>query len=134
MPRQRPPAGAAILLGIITAEALFPGSYGTGDSAISDLGSSFELSGDMRQPSAAIFNSLMIVTGLMILAAAPFLRSLFPGRALPVAVGLLGLFIFFVGVFPGAVENGDPRSDGVHPIVATLTFVTGGVTAILAGG
>jgi len=125
-------AGATILMGIITAEALFPRPYNTADNAISDLGSTFEPGGNVRQPSATIFNTLMIVTGLLVAAAAPALRGLFSSWALPIAVGLLGTFLFLVGVFPGTVENGEPSTEGVHPIVAALTFVSGGVAAILA--
>lgn len=126
-------AGAAILIGIITAESLFPRPYNTADNAISDLGSTFEPSGEMRQPSAAIFNTLMIATGLMIAVAGRALRPLFAGRTLPILVGLLGVFIFLVGVFPGTVESGEPSSGGVHPLVAFLTFATGGIAAIFAG-
>lgn len=126
-------AGAGILMGIITAEALFPRPYNTADSAISDLGSTFEPSGYVRQPSAAIFNTLMIVTGLMVAFAGWALRPLFSGRTLPIMVGLLGIFIFLVGVFPGTVENGEPSTEGVHPLVAFLTFATGGIAAIFAG-
>lgn len=126
-------AGAAILMGIITAEALFPRPYDTADNAISDLGSTFEPGGEVRQPSATIFNTVMIVSGLMVAVAAPALRRLFSSWALPIAVGLLGAFIFLVGVFPGTVENGEPSTEGVHPVVAALTFISGGVAAILAG-
>jgi hypothetical membrane protein len=126
-------AGSAILLGIITGEALFPMPYGTAENAISDLGSTFQPGGEVREPSATIFNTTMIVTGLMILAGAAALGRAIGSRALLVALALLGLFVTLVGIFPGTVEGGEPSSEGVHPVVAMLTFVSGGVAAILAG-
>ncbi len=126
-------AGVAILMGIITAEALFPHAYSTAQSAISDLGSTFEPGDEVRQPSAAIFNSTMIVAGLMIAAAGCILGRALRGRALPIGIAALGVCALLVGVFPGTVEGGEPTSSGVHPIAALLTFAIGGVTAILGG-
>ena len=126
-------AGVAILMGIITAEALFPRSYSTSQSAISDLGSTFEPGDEVRQPSAAIFNTTMIVAGLMIAAAGVILRQALHERALPIAVAALGVCAFLVGVFPGTVEGSEPTSSGVHPLAALLTFALGGVAAILGG-
>ena len=126
-------AGAGILMAIITAEALFPGSYSTAQNDISDLGSTFKPGDEVPQPSAAIFNTTMIVTGLMIVAAAVAIGTSQRGRRLSIAVGLMGIGIFLVGVFPGTVEGGEPSSDGIHPIVALLAFLSGAVAAILAG-
>ncbi len=120
-------------MGIITAEALFPRTYGTARNAISDLGSTFEPGGEVRQPSAAIFNTTMIVAGLMIATAGVVLGRAARGRALPIGIAALGACAFLVGVFPGTVEGGEPTSTGVHPIAALLTFAIGGVTAIVAG-
>ncbi len=126
-------AGAAILMSIITAEALFPRSYSTAQNAISDLGSTFQPGDEVREPSATIFNSAMIVTGLMVAAASLAVRRALPGRALPVSIAAMGTCIFLVGIFPGTVEGGEPSSSGVHPIVALLAFLSGGLAAILAG-
>jgi Protein of unknown function (DUF998) len=66
-------AGAAILMGIITAEALYPAAYNTHRNTISDLGAMRPLN-LIRQPSAAIFDWTMIVTGILVIAAACFLH------------------------------------------------------------
>ena len=58
--------GSAILMGIITAEALYPAPYSTFDNEISDLGATRPPNSVILQPSASIFNLTMIVTGLLI--------------------------------------------------------------------
>ena len=126
-------AGAAILMGIITAEALFTYPYSTAGNTISDLGSTWQPGNKVREPSATIFNTTMIVTGLMIVGGAVLIRKATDSRALTVATTLLGVFVFLVGVFPGNEINGSPDTTGVHPVVASLTFLSGGVAAILAG-
>jgi hypothetical protein len=65
-------AGAAILLGFITAEALYPGTYTTHADTVSHLGASEPPNSVVLQPSAAIFDLTMLVTGAMILAGAWF--------------------------------------------------------------
>ena len=122
-------AGSTVLMGIITAEALFPGEYNTGDHTVSSLASTFQPGDDVREPSATIFNLTMIVSGLMIAAGAYLLSGY--GRALPIALGVLGVAVFLVGLFPGEVVDGEPSTEGVHPIVALLAFLGGPVGAIL---
>jgi hypothetical membrane protein len=118
-------------MGIITAEALFPVSYDTSANTISDLGSTWQPGDVVREPSATIFNLTMIVTGLLIAGGAWVLRRAVPGRAPAIAVAVLGISVFAVGVFPGEEINGEPSSSGVHPIVALLAFTSGGIAAIL---
>jgi hypothetical membrane protein len=118
-------ASFVILLGIITAEALYPATYTTHDNEISDLGATRPPDSIIRQPSARIFNATMLASGAMIIASAVALRAGgLPKRAF-VALGLMGIGVFGVGVFPG---NYAP-----HGIFAMLAFVAGGLSAILAG-
>jgi len=65
-------AGAAILMGFITAEALYPGVFTTHTNTVSHLGASEPPNSVVLQPSAAIFDITMLVTGAMILAGAWF--------------------------------------------------------------
>jgi hypothetical membrane protein len=123
-------AGSTILLGIITAEALFPGDYSTSEHSVSTLASTFEPGGDVREPSATIFNLTMTVTGLMIASGAFLLSG--HGWAMPIALGVLGIAVFLVGIFPGEVVDGEPSTEGVHPIVALLAFLGGAAAALLA--
>jgi hypothetical membrane protein len=62
-------AGATILMGIITAEALYIAPYTT-RMEISDLGATD--AGFILPPSSAIFNATMLVTGAMIIVGAWF--------------------------------------------------------------
>jgi hypothetical membrane protein len=117
-------AGAAILMGIITAEALYPAAYNTHRNAISDLGA-MRPHNLVRQPSAAIFNWTMIVTGILVIAAAYCLHRALRRWATSVPVALLGVGILGVGVFPG---NHLPE----HQLFAMLAFTAGGVAAILS--
>ena len=54
-------AGAAILMGFITAEALYPGVYTTHTNTVSHLGASEPPNSVVLQPSAAIFDITMLL-------------------------------------------------------------------------
>jgi hypothetical membrane protein len=117
-------AGAAILMGIITAEALYPAAYSTSTNAISDLGGTRPPDSVVLQPSAAIFDITMLVTGAMIVAAAWLVHRALRRRAVTISLACFGLGVFGIGVFPG---NTTP-----HPLVSLFVFVAAGLAAILA--
>jgi hypothetical membrane protein len=118
-------AGAVVLMGIITAEALYPADYSTAGNTVSDLGGTRPSEGGVvLQPSATVFDATMVVSGVMIVAAAYGLHRAFGRRALTIPTTLLGLGVLGVGIFPG--------NTGLHPIFALLAFVAGGVAAILS--
>lgn len=114
-------AGFLALLGIITAEVLYPG-YSTLQE-ISDLGASRPPDSVIEQPSATIFNATMLVTGALILSGTGLLARRVGRRGLTVALALFGIGILGVGFFPG---NRVPW----HGLFALLTFVSGGVSAL----
>jgi hypothetical membrane protein len=117
-------AGATILLGIITAEALYPAPYTTGGNEISDLGGTRPPEGLVLQPSATIFNLVMMAGGALTIGGAVLLRAGL-GRWTPaLAVAAVGVGALGVGIFPGNVA-------GWHALFAMLTFVSGGVAAIV---
>jgi hypothetical membrane protein len=116
-------AGAVILLGIISAEALYPGTYSTGTNEISDLGGTRPPNSIVVQPSATIFDGSMLVVGVLITAGAWFVHHAFGRRSVTIPMAVLGIAAFGVGVFPG--NTGAP-----HAICAMVTFVAGGVAAI----
>jgi hypothetical membrane protein len=118
-------AGFVIWMGIITAEALYPEVYTTAGNEISDLGSTRPPDPVTLQPSAGIFDVTMIVTGAAILVAAWFVHRAFARGWVSVPLGLLGLGVLGIGVFPGNVEV-------IHPLFAMLAFVAGGIAAIAA--
>ncbi len=118
-------AGAVILFGIISAEALYPGAYSTGANEISDLGGTRPPNSIVVQPSATIFDGSMLVVGVLIIAGAWFVHRAFGRRSVSIPMAVLGIAAFGVGVFPG--NTGAP-----HAICAMVTFVAGGVAAIMS--
>lgn len=117
-------AGVVALMGIITAEAYYPAIYTTVNNEISDLGSTRPPNPIIHQPSATIFNMTMIVVGLLVLSAVYYLSRVKTRKLFLVPLGLFGLGIFGVGLFPG---NTTP-----HAYFALITFMSGGVSAILS--
>jgi hypothetical membrane protein len=118
-------AGATVLMGIITAEALYPGTFSTGANEISDLGGTRPPSSVILQPSATIFDVSMALIGLLVTAGAWFVHRAFGRRSVTIPLATLGLGALGVGLFPG--NTGNP-----HAIFAMVTFVSGGVAAITA--
>ena len=116
-------AAGVILMGIITAEALYPASYSTFDNEISDLGATRPPGSVSYQPSAAIFDGTMLASGALIVAAAFLVHWGIRRRAVPAWLGVFGGSVFLVGVFPG--------NTSAHPLVATLTFLFAGVAALV---
>lgn len=116
-------AGFAILMGIITGEIYYPEGYSTHFNDISDLGSTRPPDSKIYQPSATIFNSTMVLAGLLLLVSniVVFLKFRKWGFSIPYvlfATGILG-----VGIFPGNVAL-------FHRLFAMLTFVMGSFMCI----
>lgn len=116
-------AGSICLMGIITAETFYPAGYSTSANEISDLGSTRPPNSVIHQPSAMIFNTAMIVTGIMILSGAYFVRKAHKEPLVSIPLGLLGLGVLGAGIFPGNVAPW-------HGLFALLTFFSGGIAAI----
>ena len=120
-------AGALALMGIITAEALYPAGYTTAHSEISDLGATVQPHSVSYQPSADIFNATMGGAGLLVLAATGLLHAACRRFAASVPLALFGLGLVGIGIFPG---NRVPY----HSLCSMLAFLAGGVSAIAAAG
>lgn len=114
--------GVASVLGIVTAEALYPG-YSTSRQTISALGAAGASTGPV-EPSATVFNAAMIVSGLLALVAAAGLRGAGGPRTLVAVVAVTGLGVAGVGVFPA-------QHGAVHALAAFVTFGGGGLSAVL---
>lgn len=115
--------GIVSTLGIITAEALYPG-YSTAEQTISALGAASD-SGGAVQPSATIFNGAMILSGLLTLVAASGIDRVYDRRWLTAVVAISGLGVAGVGVFPA-------HQPTPHFVAAFLAFAAGGLSAIAA--
>jgi hypothetical membrane protein len=116
-------SGAAILMGIITAEALYPAAYSTNRNTVSHLAAMDDII--VRQPSAAIFNWTMIIVGLLVIVAAYYLYRALQRKAIPIPTALLGIGMVGVGIFPANHGN-------THTLFAMLAFAAGGIAAILS--
>jgi hypothetical membrane protein len=118
-------AGAAILMGFITAEALYPGIYTTHTNTVSHLAASEPPNSVVLQPSAAIFNLTMLVTGAMILGGAWFAYRALRRKAVLIPTAILGVGTVGVGVFP--LTHPTP-----HTLFALTAFLAGGIAVILS--
>jgi len=116
-------AGVVALMGIITAEIYYPSGYSTRDNEISDLGATRPPDSVVTQPSATIFNTTMMTTGLMILAAVGFVHMRHRDYLASVPLALFGMGVLGVGIFPGNVTPW-------HGLFAMTTFVFGGIGAV----
>ena len=118
-------AGAAILMGFITAEALYPGIYTTHTNTVSHLAASEPPNSVVLQPSAAIFNITMLVTGAMILGGAWFAYRALRRKAVLIPTAILGVGTVGVGIFP--LTHPTP-----HTLFALTAFLAGGIAVILS--
>lgn len=110
-------------MGIITGEIFYPPGYATSTNEISDLGGTKPPNSLIYQPSATIFNTTMMVTGIMIIVADWFVQKYFRRWIASIPLGLFGLGVLGVGIFPGNVEF-------YHRLFSSITFIAGGVAAI----
>lgn len=118
-------AGFMIFMGIITCEIFFKAPYNTHDSYISELATASPSDGAIQKTSAKIFNSTMIITGIMVMIAAFFVQRVFQKYISTIPIALLGLGLSGVGIFPGNVIPW-------HLVFALMIFVFGGVAAIIS--
>ena len=117
-------AGSAVVLGIMTAEALYPAVYDVHRNTVSDL-AAMRPDDVVRQPSAAIFNTTMIVAGGLIAVAAVLLYRSRAGLLATLPVAGPGIGMIGVGAFPGNTVM------AVHQLVSLATFLCGSLAAIL---
>jgi hypothetical membrane protein len=116
-------AGFLIFMGIITGEILFRKPYSTRDNYISELGVPVTPAANTPELSPKIFNYSMIISGLMIMVATFFVHRVFKKLITAIPLGLFGLGILGVGIFPGNVAPW-------HGLFALLLFIAGGIGAI----
>jgi hypothetical membrane protein len=100
---------------MIMAEALYP-NYSTANNFISDLGVG---------PSAILFNSSIIVFGLMVLGGSYCMWRVYRSKVLTILLLLAGIGATGVGIF---TEN----AGSIHRVVSLIAFLFGGLSAIYA--
>ncbi len=107
-------AGSGLfLLGMIIAEAAYPG-YSISQNVISDLGVG---------QTALIFNSAAITCGLATISSAYFIRHCFNSRLFIILLGLSGIGILGVGLFP--LNTGH-----IHDAFAAIAFISGSLAVV----
>jgi len=107
--------GSQFVVGMLVAEALYPG-YSISQNYISDLGVG---------PSAMIFNSSVLLLGLLVVAGAYFVNRSFRNRLVTGLLVLASVGAMGVGVF---TEN----YHVMHEIVSGIAFIFGGLVPIAA--
>lgn len=98
-------AGIIMFMGIIASEIYYPPGYSTRNSPMSGLGGSKPPPIIIMQPSATIFNTSMIVAGILIMVSSFFiyksLRKIFISSSLfGIGLGVWGLGTFSCVFFP----------------------------------
>jgi len=125
-------AGVAIFLGavqfsvcLILAEIYFP-NYNVSTNYVSDLGAFCPTSGPcvINQPTSTIFNSSIVLLGLLILVGAYFLQRAFHYTPAAVMVALSGIGAMGVGLFP--------ETTGIwHSLFSLIVFLFAGLSALV---
>ena len=119
-------AGTLILLGIVTAEATYPG-YSVSQNYISDLGGA--TGGAIMQPAGTILDATLVVGGLLIIGGAYALHRALDKRAFPSALPLL---IALAGIGSVGVGIFNETFGIIYWLLSGLTFIAGGFAAIAA--
>jgi len=109
--------GIQCVLGLILAEALYPG-YDTSIQKISSLGVG---------PSAIIFNSSVLLIGVLGLAGTYFVHRAFNFTLFTLLLGITHIGAMGVGLFTEA-----PSTFTLHSIFSVITYVFGGMSAIMS--
>jgi len=117
--------GAVLLLtGMHIAEYLYPG-YSVSGNYISDLGATCRATCTVYQPSAFIFNSSVILLGILIILSSYFIWREFNSSIIAALFCLSGFGAVGVGLFP-------ETAGFLHLIVSFMTFFFGALAAIAA--
>lgn len=118
-------AMVVFVMGLNLAEMLYPG-YSVSSNYISDLGAT--CSGDscrFVQPSAAIFDSSVFLSGLMVVIAAYYFRCESRRSNPAILILFAGFGAMGVGIFP-------EDAGLVHLLAAYIVFIFGGLSSVAA--
>lgn len=118
-------AGYIIIMGIITGEIYYPEGYTTAINDISDLGSTRPPNSIIHQPSATIFNTSMVMAGVLLCLSSVLFYRHYRKLLFSIPFSLFAIGILGVGIFPGNITP-------YHGICSLLTFVMGSFSCILS--
>ncbi|DAC72181.1 MAG TPA: hypothetical protein DSN98_06545 [Thermoplasmata archaeon] len=108
-------AASQFVLGLIVAEALFPG-YSISTNYISDLGVG---------PSSMVFNMSIFLTGLLSIIGVYFFQRTFNHKVMTIVLIITAVATMGVGIF---TENSEP----MHMITSFFAFLFSGLSAIVS--
>jgi len=119
--------GIGVFLAVITNETLYPAArhYSTYANTISDLGGTEPPNSYMVQPNRLMFIMTMAIAGVLVLVATYLLWRVIERRRFLVALGIFGIGIVGIAVFPGNVAT-------IHPLFSLLCFLGGSIAAIMS--
>lgn len=127
-------AGVAIFVGavqfsiaLILAEIYYPG-YNVSTNYVSDLGATCPGSSTtgclINQPTSMIFNTSIVILGVLILVGAYFLHRSFRDRPATAMIALAGIGAMGVGLFP--------ETTGIwHSLFSLIVFLFAGLAALV---
>ena len=113
--------GSQFFLCLIIAEALYPG-YSVSEQFVSDLGATCDLGCVIYQPSSIIFNSSVILLGVLSLIGSYFIYKMHY-RLTAILFMVASIGVIGVGIFPETTGS-------VHIIFAFIAFAFSGLSAI----
>ncbi|MDE1858397.1 MAG: DUF998 domain-containing protein [Thaumarchaeota archaeon] len=119
--------GVQFTLALILAEIYYPG-YNVSTNYVSDLGATCPGSSTtgciINQPTSMIFNTSIVLLGLLIIIGALFLHRGFRDKPATAMIFMAGLGAIGVGLFP--------ETTGVwHSIFSLIVFLFAGLTALV---
>ncbi len=113
-------------IGLVLAEIYYP-NYNVSLNYVSDLGATCPGGGAacvINQPTSMIFNTSIVILGLLILVGAYFLNRAFHWRPATILIALAGIGALGVGLFP--------ETTGIwHQLFSLVVFLFGGLSAIV---
>jgi hypothetical membrane protein len=112
------------ILGLLIAEFLYPG-YSVSANYISDLGATCRTNCIIHQPSAYIFNTSIILFGILAIISSYYIWCEFQNCLISLLLSFSGIGMLGVGLFPETAGI-------VHSIVSFITFFFGGLSAIVS--
>ncbi|MGZ4904544.1 MAG: DUF998 domain-containing protein [Halobacteriota archaeon] len=124
-------AGVVAFMGIITAEATYPG-YSTHTNFISDLGGTQPPASVITQPAATIFAATLVVNGVLVIIAAYYVYRGLEGRRSVTAFSILLALSGITAIGAALFNQSTQASFVVHATFGFIGFTVGGVGAIIS--
>lgn len=117
-------AGVEFSLGLVLAEIYYPG-YSVSNNYVSDLGATCRTTCVFHQPTATIFDTSIVILGLLTWVGSYYLQRSFHWMPLTVLTALAGVGAVGVGVFNESFSN-------LHHVFSLVVFLFAGLSAIAA--